>query len=172
MSADCGTYAVVPPERLGNKKIYQLQELLKRCGDFGKTPASKTECVERILAAGYDMDKERAFMEKQKQADDERSAQLAIQRAEHAAYMEKKRKEDAAKAKAKEAEKADRLRRRRRPTVSRALRPAASPSTSSSTTRSRPRSFSTECAARRCRAWCKDARNVGNRIARGLGSSR
>lgn len=111
VSADQGKYAVVPPERLGNKKIYQLQEVLKRCGDFRATPPSKAECVERILAAGYDMDKERVFMEEQKQADDARAAQLAIQRAEHAAHMEKQKEEAAAKAKAKEAEKVARLAR-------------------------------------------------------------
>ena len=110
-SADQGQYAVVPPERLGNKKIYQLQAILERCGDRGIKPPSKAECVERILTAGYDEAKEEAFMEKQKAEDDAKRAQLEIQRAEHAAQRAKAEAEAAARAKVKAAEKAERLQR-------------------------------------------------------------
>jgi hypothetical protein len=63
---DKDPYTTVPPERLSNLGIAKLQAILSRCpgGLYGadrssKMPRSKAEAVERILKAGYSIEKAR-----------------------------------------------------------------------------------------------------------------
>jgi len=109
---DRAQYAVVPPERLLNKGLDQLQAILIRCeGGRQKPPyeKSKAGCIERILKAGYDVAAEVAAMEKQKAADDERRAQQEADRAVLRAKIEKEAAAAKAKAEVAAALKAERV---------------------------------------------------------------
>ena len=112
IARDRAQYAVVPPERLLNKGLDQLQAILIRCeGGRQKPPyeKSKAGCIERILKAGYDVAAEVAAVEKQKAADDERRAQQEAERAVLRAKIEKEAAAAKAKAEAAAALKAERV---------------------------------------------------------------
>lgn len=112
-ASDRAPYAVVPPERLLNKGLDQLQAILIRCEGGKKLPhcPSKAGCVERILKAGYDMAAEAAAMARQKAADDERRAQQEAERAVLRAKLEKDAANAKAKAEAAAALKAERMKK-------------------------------------------------------------
>ena len=89
---DNARYAIVPPERLMNVKMYNLHEMLTRYdgglrGKDGTKPyaTSKAEVIERLIQAGYSTTTETEFNAKKRVSDDAEWAAREKQRAEQEA---------------------------------------------------------------------------------------
>jgi len=112
VAADQQPHAVVPAERLINLGHDKLQAIMARC-EGGKLPPyekTKAGCIERILKAGYSVEKEMEAMAKEKKLADEEAARRAAAREAHLIAEAKRQVEAAAKAKRDEEVKQERAR--------------------------------------------------------------
>ena len=113
IAADQLPHAVVPAERLMNLKKEKLQQILTRCEGGFQPPleTAKYKMIDRIIRAGYSIEREAEVMAKQKVLDDALAARKAAEAAILREKFEKRQAKNAEAAVIRAKRKQERARR-------------------------------------------------------------